>query len=133
MLYLGSTGPVPEENYAIPIGKAEIKREGTDVTILATQLMVSKALSAAAAKEFKGDKLPFDRIEFVRDGKAIRFDAAEKTWVCDLLSYSCVESKESPTDDSSRTGENDAASGTNSPLSALTFHTRELSFDERRS
>src|SRR6202030_1592547 len=35
MLYLGPPGPVPEENYAIPLGKADIKRVGTDVTIVA--------------------------------------------------------------------------------------------------
>ena len=47
MLYLGQASPVPEEPYAIPLGKADVKRKGTDVTIIATQLMVSRALSAA--------------------------------------------------------------------------------------
>jgi len=54
MFYLGVTGPVPEENYLIPIGKADIKRVGTDVTIVATQVMVSKALSAAVQLEREG-------------------------------------------------------------------------------
>jgi 2-oxoisovalerate dehydrogenase E1 component len=54
MLYLGSTGPVPEQLYAIPIGKADVKREGTDVTVVATQLMVSRALGAAKALEEEG-------------------------------------------------------------------------------
>jgi 2-oxoisovalerate dehydrogenase E1 component len=54
MLYPGATGPVPEELYAIPIGKADIKREGTDVTIVATQMMVHKALSAAQILERDG-------------------------------------------------------------------------------
>ena len=40
-------GPVPEEEYTIPFGSAEIKREGTDVTIVALGLMVHKALRAA--------------------------------------------------------------------------------------
>jgi len=40
-------GPVPEEQYTIPFGRAEIKRAGTDVTIVATGLMVSKSLAAA--------------------------------------------------------------------------------------
>ncbi|MFH1489770.1 MAG: transketolase C-terminal domain-containing protein, partial [Pseudomonadota bacterium] len=40
-------GPVPEESYAIPLGQAEIKREGRDVTIVATQVMVSRSLEAA--------------------------------------------------------------------------------------
>jgi 2-oxoisovalerate dehydrogenase E1 component len=54
MLYLGQTGPVPEEPYAIPIGKAAIRREGTDVTIVATQAMVARALSAAVQLEREG-------------------------------------------------------------------------------
>lgn len=41
------TGPVPEEEYTIPFGVADIKREGTDVTVIATLYMVHKALSAA--------------------------------------------------------------------------------------
>lgn len=40
-------GEVPEEEYTIPLGKADIKREGTDVTIVATSYMVYKALEAA--------------------------------------------------------------------------------------
>ena len=42
-----TSGPVPEEEYLVPIGVADIKREGDDVTILATSLMVLKALNAA--------------------------------------------------------------------------------------
>jgi len=40
-------GPVPEESYTVPFGKAEVKREGQDVTMVATGLMVHKALEAA--------------------------------------------------------------------------------------
>ena len=40
-------GPVPEEPYTIPLGKAEVKREGKDLTIVATSIMVSKSLEAA--------------------------------------------------------------------------------------
>ncbi len=54
LLYLGGTGPVPEELYAIPLGKADIKREGTDVTIVATSAMVPRALSAATVLERDG-------------------------------------------------------------------------------
>jgi acetoin:2,6-dichlorophenolindophenol oxidoreductase subunit beta len=41
-------GPVPAEAYRIPIGKAEIKRQGKDLTIVATAIMVHRALEAAA-------------------------------------------------------------------------------------
>jgi 2-oxoisovalerate dehydrogenase E1 component len=47
LLYMGSPGPVPEELYALPIGKADIKREGSDVTVVATMAMVPRALAAA--------------------------------------------------------------------------------------
>lgn len=40
-------GPVPEEEYLIPFGKADIKRKGSDVTIVAISLMVQSALKAA--------------------------------------------------------------------------------------
>ena len=51
MLYLGATGPVPEEQYALPIGKADIKRPGTDITIITYLSMLDKALSAARSLE----------------------------------------------------------------------------------
>ncbi len=54
LLYLGQPGPVPEEPYAIPIGKADIKREGTDVTVVGTQVMVARALGAATELEREG-------------------------------------------------------------------------------
>ena len=41
------TGMVPEEEYTVPFGKADVKREGKDVTIFATMFMVHKALTAA--------------------------------------------------------------------------------------
>ena len=49
-----TSGNVPEEQYSIPLGKADVKREGTDVTIVATAIMVHKALEAAAELEKEG-------------------------------------------------------------------------------
>src|SRR5207244_4655655 len=40
-------GPVPAEDYTIPFGVAEVKRAGTDITIVATSSMVAVALGAA--------------------------------------------------------------------------------------
>jgi len=40
-------GPVPEEPYTIPLGTAEVKREGRDLTIVATSIMVERSLEAA--------------------------------------------------------------------------------------
>jgi pyruvate dehydrogenase E1 component beta subunit len=47
LLLYSKTGEVPENEYTIPLGQADIKREGKDVTVIATGLMVQKALSAA--------------------------------------------------------------------------------------
>jgi pyruvate/2-oxoglutarate/acetoin dehydrogenase E1 component len=47
-------GEVPEEPYAIPIGKADVKRAGRDVTVIATQAMVARALQAAGDLEKEG-------------------------------------------------------------------------------
>src|SRR5258707_1945766 len=44
---MGRKGPVPEEDYTIPFGKADIKREGGDVTVVALAWLVHEALAAA--------------------------------------------------------------------------------------
>lgn len=49
-----SKGPVPEGEYVIPIGKADIKREGSDVTIVAISRMVLHSLQAADALAKQG-------------------------------------------------------------------------------
>lgn len=53
-LLYGLSGLVPEEEYIIPFGKADIKREGSDVTVIATQLAVHRALSAADKLQKEG-------------------------------------------------------------------------------
>jgi 2-oxoisovalerate dehydrogenase E1 component len=54
LLYVGKKGMVPEEPYAIPIGKAVVKRKGQDVTLVATLAMVESALQAATRLEAEG-------------------------------------------------------------------------------
>ncbi|GAC1622990.1 MAG: alpha-ketoacid dehydrogenase subunit beta [Candidatus Acidiferrum sp.] len=44
-------GPVPAEDYTIPFGVADVKREGEDITLVATSSMVQVALGAAALLE----------------------------------------------------------------------------------
>jgi pyruvate dehydrogenase E1 component beta subunit len=46
-LLYNSKGEVPEGDYLVPIGKADVKRPGDGVTIVATGLMVDRALGAA--------------------------------------------------------------------------------------
>lgn len=50
-LYRRLNGEVPEEEYLIPLGKADIKRDGEDLTIIATGAMVHQALEAAEQLE----------------------------------------------------------------------------------
>jgi 2-oxoisovalerate dehydrogenase E1 component beta subunit len=45
--YLGVTGPVPDEDYIVPIGKADVKRTGSDITVISYGLTVQYALQAA--------------------------------------------------------------------------------------
>jgi pyruvate dehydrogenase E1 component beta subunit len=40
-------GPVPEEPYEIPLGESKVVREGSDLTIVATSIMVKRSLEAA--------------------------------------------------------------------------------------
>uniref|UniRef100_A0A831TCN1 Alpha-ketoacid dehydrogenase subunit beta n=2 Tax=Thermorudis TaxID=1649508 RepID=A0A831TCN1_9BACT len=47
-LLYDTTGEVPEGEYVIPLGKADVKREGSDVTVVAIARMVHVALEAAA-------------------------------------------------------------------------------------
>src|SRR5581483_10951089 len=53
MLY-GEKGPVPEEEYIIPLGVADVKRAGKDVTIITYSRMVLRALEAAHELEQAG-------------------------------------------------------------------------------
>lgn len=47
-------GEVPEEPYTIPLGVAEVKREGTDITIIAAGYEVTEAMKAAEMVEADG-------------------------------------------------------------------------------
>lgn len=53
-LSYGDKGPVPEGDYTIPLGVADIKRAGDDLTIVATSSMVQVALGAADILEQEG-------------------------------------------------------------------------------
>lgn len=47
-------GPVPEGDYTIPLGVADVKREGSDVTVVGLQVLVNYALEAATELEAEG-------------------------------------------------------------------------------
>jgi pyruvate/2-oxoglutarate/acetoin dehydrogenase E1 component len=54
-------GPVPVEDYAIPLGVADVKRPGSDVTIVTYSYMVTKSL--AAAKELAGEGIDVEVVD----------------------------------------------------------------------
>jgi acetoin:2,6-dichlorophenolindophenol oxidoreductase subunit beta len=79
LLYFIKT-PVPEEEYLIPFGKADIKRSGGDVTIIATSLMVHRSLSAAAKLKDQGiDAEVIDLRTLVPLDKDAVLDSVKKT------------------------------------------------------
>lgn len=54
MLYLTTKGWVPDGEYTLPIGQADVKRAGSDVTVIVTSWMVPRALAAAEKLAYEG-------------------------------------------------------------------------------
>ena len=88
----GMKGQVPDEEYSIPFGKASVRREGTDVTVVAFARMVYEALGAAEDLAGEGISLeiidprtlvPFDRETVLRSvkktGRLVVIDEACQT------------------------------------------------------
>ena len=65
--YRNLKGPVPEEEYTIPLGKADIKRVGSDITVIATGRMVHEAL--AAAQELDQESISLDGSTKIKSDK----------------------------------------------------------------
>ena len=80
LLTTGSTSQIPEEEYIIPLGKADIKREGSDVTVVAIALMVHRALAAADKLQEKGISIEIiDPRSLVPLDKQAIIDSVKKT------------------------------------------------------
>jgi pyruvate/2-oxoglutarate/acetoin dehydrogenase E1 component len=54
LLYKRLSGPVPESEHIVPLGKAAVKKPGEDLTVIATGAMVRRALEAAEELEKSG-------------------------------------------------------------------------------
>lgn len=73
-------GEVPEEDYTIPIGVADVKKEGKDVTVIAVGLMVRRALEAAGMLEKEGISVEvIDPRTLVPFDKETTFNSIRKT------------------------------------------------------
>ena len=86
-------GPVPSEDYTVPLGVADVKRSGQDITLVATSSMVQIALAAAALLEPDGiaaevvdvrTTLPLDRETLIgsakKTGRAIVIDEGYQSY-----------------------------------------------------
>lgn len=86
----GERQEIPEEEYLIPLGKAEVKREGKDVTLVAAGYMARTCLEAAEALAGKGISAevldlrtisPLDREAIVESvGKTGRAAVVSESW-----------------------------------------------------
>lgn len=76
----GIKGEIPDEEYTVPIGKADVKKPGTDVTVIAIGTMVHRALAAARKLEERGINIEVidPRTLVPLDKKAI-LDSVRKT------------------------------------------------------
>jgi len=83
-------GDVPEEEYTIPFGVAEVKRKGSDITVVATMYMVHKARNAASELEKEGLSVEVvdPRTLTPLDKKAI-VDSVKKTGRLVIVSEDC--------------------------------------------
>ena len=87
----GPKGPVPEEEYTVPIGVAEVKRHGDDVTVVAISKMVLEALDAA--EELAGEGISVEVVDPVTlvpmDKGAIRA-SVQKTGRLVVVDEACI-------------------------------------------
>ncbi|MBI4240163.1 MAG: alpha-ketoacid dehydrogenase subunit beta [Candidatus Rokubacteria bacterium] len=85
-------GPVPEEEYTIPLGQGEVKREGSDLTIVAVGPLVPEALKCAELLAAEGisaevvdprSLLPLDRDTILasvrKTGRVLLFDDSNRS------------------------------------------------------
>jgi acetoin:2,6-dichlorophenolindophenol oxidoreductase subunit beta len=104
----------PDEEYLIPFGVADVKSEGSDITIVATSLMVHKSISAAALLENEGISVevvdprtlvPLDRETILtsvkKTGKLVVASEEVQTAgfaaeICALIAEQAVECLEAP-------------------------------------
>jgi pyruvate dehydrogenase E1 component beta subunit len=83
-------GEIPQEEYTIPFGVADVKREGQDVTIVATLYMVHKALSAAEILSKEGiDVEVVDPRTLVPLDKQAIVDSVKKTGRIAIVTEDC--------------------------------------------
>jgi pyruvate dehydrogenase E1 component beta subunit len=89
---MGSRGPVPEGDFVTPLGVGEIKKAGSDITVVAIGPLVAEAMKVAKSLDSEGisievmdprSLLPFDHALLAdsvrRTGRLVVFDDANRT------------------------------------------------------
>jgi pyruvate/2-oxoglutarate/acetoin dehydrogenase E1 component len=86
-------GPVPEEEYLIPFGVADIKKEGRDLTVISYSLMVQRVLRAAEQLEKQGIHIEVIDLRTLNplDKKTI-LESVEKTGRLLIVHQACTTS-----------------------------------------
>ncbi len=83
-------GPIPDEEFAVPLGIADVKREGKDVTIIATLYMVHRALAAAETLSKEGiDTEVIDPRTLVPLDKQVIVKSVKKTGRIAIVTEGC--------------------------------------------
>jgi pyruvate dehydrogenase E1 component beta subunit len=94
----GTKGEVPEEPYAIPFGVADVKREGSDVTVVAIGALVPRALKVAKALEAEGVSVevvdPRTLVPLDRDAICASVAKTGRLVVCDNARLTCGAASE---------------------------------------
>lgn len=81
---------VPEGEYLVPLGKADVKRAGTDLTLVATGAMVNKALNAAEGLQDEGISVEVVDPRTIKPlDKATILQSVEKTGRLVIVEESC--------------------------------------------
>jgi pyruvate dehydrogenase E1 component beta subunit len=90
-LLYGKTGEVPAEDYNIPLGKAKIRQEGKDLTLISWSRMVDICLSAAARLAKEGLKVEvIDLRTLIPLDKEAIFQSVEKTGRVIIVHEACL-------------------------------------------
>lgn len=110
----GTKGEIPDEEYTIPLGKAKIVKDGSDVTVIAMQTMINPAIEAAKELEKEGISVeiidprclvPFDKETVYKSvektGRVVIAHEAPKRGgvggeISSLISEDCFESLKAP-------------------------------------
>lgn len=144
----GVKGEVPEEAYAIPLGKADVKREGSDVTVIAVGPLVGEALACAETLAAEGislevvdprSLLPLDHETILasvkKTGRVIIFDDSNRTcgFGAELSAVIAEEGWESLRGPIRRLTRADVPVPFSTPIEAFVLPTRELLLKECRA